>query len=147
MGVQISKSSASAPEFEDNVYDARFDGVSAESHPEWATENGTFGPDNGERFRFDFTLFEGGRMLYNDGDPFTINALTSQAMGKKSKFALYMKGILTPVEAAMIEAGENIDSDTIKGRMVQLALSHNDNGWPKIDAIIPAKKVKSGAAA
>jgi hypothetical protein len=143
VGVQINKSSATAPEFEDNVYDARLDNIVQESHPEWATESGKYGPDDGERIGFNFTLFDGEDMIYReDGKPFTVNKLTSTSMGSNSKFAATMSGILTPVEKALIEAGETVDSDTINGRRVQLVLSHNESGWPKIDAIIPAKKVK-----
>lgn len=148
MGVQISKSSAEAPEFDDDVYTARVDSIVAEDHPEWAKDNGPYGADDGKRIAFNFTLMDGHDpkvaepLAKEDGEDFRVNALTSTAMGKKSKFALYMKGILTPVEQAQIEAGETIDSDGVTGRFVQLVLSHKENGWPQIDAVLPPKKVK-----
>ena len=151
MGVQISNTSATAPEFEDGLQEARFDGLSAESHPEWATENGKYGKDDGERLRFDFTAFDGKEILYVENGkgetvPFEINALTSTAMGKNSRFTAYMSGILTASEQALIKAGQTVDSDSINGRMVLLVLSHNENGWPKVDAVIPAKPVKGAKA-
>jgi hypothetical protein len=152
MGVQISRSSATAPEFDDGVVDARIDNIAQESHPEWATENGKFGKDDGERIGFNFTVMDSNDpakaepILVEDGKgelvPFRVNKLTSTAMGKNSNFTATMAGILTATEKALIEAGETVDSDAVNGRFVQLVLSHNENGWPKIDAVIPAKKVK-----
>lgn len=152
MGVQISKSSATAPEFEDGVVDARIDSIETEAHPEWATENGKYGKDDGNRIAFNFTVMDGNDpktaqpigIEGKDGDivDFHVNSLTSTAMGKNSRFTANMAGILTTTEKALIDAGETIDSDAINGRFVQLVLSHKENGWPAIDAIIPAKKVK-----
>jgi len=141
MGIIIQQElGAGAPEIDDGMFDARFDGISAESHPDWAGPNKFGGVDDGERWRWDFTIFEDGKPVFDEGgDPLEVSTLTNQSVGKKSNGYALFKGILTSGELALIDAGEPIDTSALEGRMCQVVVVHNEKGWPKVSAVLPVK--------
>lgn len=132
-------SGSDAPEFEDGIYPATFNGVSAESHPDWAG-TGKYGKDDdGERLRWDYTLFD-------EGDPFPVNELTNLNFNTVSKTVpkpiQRLKALMTKGEYEAFLDGETPNSDELKGRRCQVQIEHNANGWPKIIAVLPAPKKK-----
>lgn len=153
MGVTIQQGTSEIPEVADGLALSRFDGMAIEKHPDWATESDKFGkPDSGDRIRFEWTLLdeETGAVLYGeDGDPVVVNQLTRVFFGAQSRTYALLKGILTKAELALVDAKEPIDSDALIGRINNLNISHNEKGWPQIDAVIPAtpKQIKLVAAA
>lgn len=149
MGIQFKGSSVSAgaPDIEAGVFDARFDGVEAKT-----LDKSKFDPNV---FIWHFTLFQDGAVIYDDGDPIEVDGLTSQSMNTKSKTTpravKYLKGLLTPGEFAQFEAAaddaeaDGLDAEALEGRMVQVVVSIKDSGWPQVDDVLPAKKVRKAA--
>lgn len=137
---------AGAPDIEPDIYDATFDGIVAEAHPDWAGVNSFGKPDSGDRWRFNFTLLdEDGAVMYDpnsEGDPIEVNVLTNQTMGEKSNAYKIMRGICTPAEMALIDAKQPFNAATLYGRKVQLQIEKNENGWPKITNVLPARRSK-----
>lgn len=154
MGVALTPTTTggTAPEVEDGVYDMRFDGVESEAHPEWAGPNKWGKHDDGNRFRWNFTLLDGeGAVLYDEGEPITLNKLTNTSLNVVSKTTpvavKVLKALLTPAEFAAFEQGTAPDSDKLIGRIVQGVVSTNDKGWPNIDDVMPASKATKARAA
>lgn len=138
MGITLTAntSSAEAPDIEAGVYDARFDGVSAD-----VLKESQFDP---EVFRWDFTLMEDDKVIYLDGDPIELQKLTSRSTNIKSKTTpgavKVLKALMTGEEFARFEAGEGIDAEGLVGRPCQVQVIIKDNGWPAIDTVLPAKR-------
>jgi len=128
---------ADAPEIEDGIYPATFEGVVQESHPDWAGKNKFGGEDDGERLRWDFTC-------YDEGDPVPVNILSNLNFNVKSKTVplavRLLKALLTKGEWDAFLTGASPDSDSLKERRCQVQIEHNENGWPKIIAVLPAGK-------
>lgn len=139
MGITFTATTkgADAPEIEDGIYPADFDGAVQESHPDWAGKNKFGGDDDGERIRWDFTLFD-------QGDPVPVNILSNLNFNVKSKTVplavRILKGLLTKAEYVAFEAGSSPDADSLQGRRCQVQIEHNENGWPKIIAVLPVGK-------
>jgi len=139
MGLTFTATTKSAdiPEIEDGVYPADFDGCAQESHPDWAGKNKFGGMDDGERIRWDFTLFD-------QGDPVPVNVLYNLNFNTASKTVpgniKILKALQSKAEYAAFEAGGDLDADTLQGRRCQVQIEHNDKGWPKIVAVLPAAK-------
>lgn len=146
MGVTFKAASVSAgaPDVEAGIWAARFDGISAK-----VLEKSQFDPNV---FEWAFTLLdETGAVVYDEGEPIEVTALTSRSMNTKSKTTpravRYLKAILTPAEFATFEdeEGAGLDADALAGRVVQVIIEINDNGWPKITDVMPAPRAKSKA--
>lgn len=141
MGVTFagSTTSAGAPNIEAGIYEARFDGVAPKTVP-----NSQFG--NGESLEWTFTLFEDGKVLYDEGEPIEVTGLTSLSMNVKSKTVprgvKYLKGLMTKQEYALFEAEQPTPAEALVGRFCQLIISIKDTGWPKVDDVLPAKSKK-----
>lgn len=148
LGFAGSTTSAGAPDIDPGIYPARFDGVAAK-----VLEKSQFDPNV---YIWSFTLLdEDGATLYDEGEPVTVEALTSRSFNVKSKTTpravRYLKAIMTDAEFARFEIGETVPEEDLVGRTIQLLLSTNDNGWPKVDDVIRVptvkKKIKPASAA
>lgn len=140
--------SASAPKgLEDGLCPAKFLGLAKINHPDWATEKGKFGPDNGDRIHWRFALLdEDGDALYNEGDPIELDVANSanfNTKSDKSKNAAWLKAI-SPAAFAKVDAGIPVDPQELENLPCMLLLEIKDNGWPKIVNVLPpAKKRKA----
>ena len=134
---------ADAPNIEAGMYDGRFDGVEVKF-----IKGGMYG--DGDRFEWAFTLVDDeGAVLYDEGEPVEVTGLTSQSTNTASKTVpravRYLKALMTPAEYAKFEAGEGVDEDALLGRIAQVEVAINDNGWPTVANVIAAR-VKRAAA-
>lgn len=130
--------SADAPDIEAGMYDATFDGVSVKF-----IEGGQYG--DGDRFEWAFTLLDDdGAVLYDEGDPVEVTALTSMSTNVASKTqpkaVRFLKALMEPKEFAAFEAGDGIEEKALLGRKVQVEIAINDNGWPKVVNVLPARQ-------
>lgn len=147
MGVtfQASSSSAEAPDIEGGLYDARFEGVEAK-----VLEKSQFDPN---AFIWTFTLFEDGKPVYMEGDPepVTVDGVTSQSTNTRSKTTpravRYLKALMTADEFAAFEREEPFNAEDLLGRMVQVQVAIKDNGWPKVEDVLSARRARRRAAA
>lgn len=135
--------SKSAPEgVEEGLVPAKFLGLSKQNHPDWAGE-GKFGYDNGDRFHWNFVLTDDdGDELYSDGDPIEVEATNSanfNTKSDKSKNAAWLKAV-SPEAFAAVDAGRPVDPKTLEGAPCMLLLSIKDNGWPKVENVLPPAK-------
>ena len=135
-----SSKSADAPNIEAGIYDARFEGVVAK-----VIEESKFDPN---AFIWSFTLLEEGtdEVLYDGGDPVTVDLVTSQSVNLTSKTVpgaiKALKALMTTKEFALFEAGETMDAEALEGRKVKLIVSIKDSGWPKAEGVIAMKGAK-----
>jgi hypothetical protein len=141
----VSTPTAGAPQgVEAGLCPARFDGLSQQSHPDWAGK-GKFGMDDGERIHWAFTLTDdSGAVLYDEGDPIEVEAVNGTNLNTKSdksRNALWLKN-LSPAAFAAVDAGQPFDADTLIGIPCMLLLSIKDNGWPKVENVLPARKAR-----
>lgn len=149
-----AKAGAGAPDVEDGLALARLDKIEERLVEEWVTDSDKYGnPNDGWVIDLSFTLVDMDReVIYQDGDPITLRQAKvckrASGMGKKSNLYAYVRGMMTPQEFALIEAAtpeEPVDSSFIFGRVYNVQISHNDNGWPQVEAVIgPAKAPKGG---
>jgi hypothetical protein len=142
---------ANAPNIEAGLYDARWDGVEQISHPDWAGK-GKFGKDDGERFHWSFTLLDSdGDVIYEDGDPVELEAVTNINMNVLSKTVPrgvgYLKALMTPEEFAAFVAGGPVVASNLVGRKVQLQVIIKDNGWPAIENVLPGRVARKAKGA
>jgi len=137
------------PEIEDGLYKARFDDINMRVVESFITEKDKFGkPDDGTRFDFLATILddEGEPALKNAEDPDSGEMQLRQAKSVKSFSSddransyFYLKGILTPSEFAawLASTAENpVDLSGVAGRVVNVQVSHNEKGWPQIEAFL-----------
>lgn len=138
MGVTFQqKPGAGAPDVADGLQKGVFVGISEESHPDWAGTDKFGKEDTGDRWRFAFNLVdEDGDILYEEGDPIEVDALTRTTVGKKSAAYAILKGIMTAAELAIVDAQEPFDGTTLEGRKVMVVIEHNDKGWPKVVQVV-----------
>ena len=142
MGITFagSTSSAGAPDVEAGVHDAVFQGVEATT-----IEKSQFDPNV---FEWSFGILDSdGEPLYEEGEPVIVTGVTSRSVNVASKTTpravRWLKSILTAGEFAQFSAGEGFDADALIGRRVQLVVVIKDSGWPKVDDVLPARKVKA----
>jgi hypothetical protein len=161
--------SGSIPTIEDGIYAGRFNGVEVRVVEEFKTEKDKFGkPDDGTRYDFATTVLTEDRepvMLVDvqEGadDPteeFVIRRTAKTVKvfsgGEKSNSYMYLKGILTPAEMALFQESGKGDEQAdamwqaaaakVDGRIVMMQVTHNDKGWPQIEAFLgPAKPPKA----
>lgn len=133
-----------APTIEDGLCLLRFDDLVAKAHDDWATDKDKFGkPDDGQRFHFSFTLVDASRqVVYEEGEPIEVEAVTRTATGSKSNFAAILKGILTPQEFALWEADQPFDGSKLQGRIINASIGHNKSGWPQVESTLGEAKAK-----
>lgn len=140
MGVKLAGGtvSADAPDIEGGIYDARFDGVTAKE-----IEKSQFDP---KVYEWAFTLTEDGAVLYDKGEPIEVTGLSSRSLNLKSKTkpraVRYSRALMTDVEYAQFEAGEEVDGDALEGRPCQVVIIIKESGWPAVDDVLPAKKAR-----
>jgi hypothetical protein len=167
--MNIPKNQAKAgeiPEIEDGIYVGQFKDISVRVVEEFKTDKDRFGkPDDGTRYDFPTIILDEDRqpVLLGEGDdPDAVlvierTAKTVKAIsgGEKSNSYLYLKGILTPAEMAMFQASGRGDEQAdamweaaaakVNGRHVMVQVTHNDKGYPQIEAFLgPAKPPKPG---
>jgi len=135
-----STKSADAPDIEPGLYDGKLSSVIVKF-----IEGGQFG--DGDRFVWTFTLLDDdGAVLYDDGDPIEVDALTSMSLNTKSKTTpkavRFFKALATDAEYADFEAGNGIDSDSLIGRVAQVDVYLRDSGWPSIANVLPKRKAR-----
>jgi hypothetical protein len=153
VGLTVAGSSKSGnpPDIDKGMYDARFDGVRAET-----LEASQFG--NNDVYIWAFTLFEDGKPIREDredhekfGEPVEVEGITSRSTNVKSKTTpravSYLEAIMTEEEFEAFKAEKPIDTDALIGRMVQVQVVIKDSGWPKVDDVLPAKKARSRRSA
>jgi hypothetical protein len=150
MGTTFTASSkaAEAPNVEEGMYDARFDGVSSKR-----VKGGLYTKDteNGDlKLEWAFTLLDDeGAELYDDGDAIQLSKLTGTGFNIASKTVpqevRVLKALLTPAEFAQFEAGEGVDEDALKGRKAQVEVFVKENGWPGIGNVIAARKARKAS--
>ena len=157
------------PEIEDGIHTGRFDDIKVRVVEAFITEKDKFGhPDDGTRYDFATTVFndEGTEpvmlvdVLEGADDPTeefvlsrTAKSVKSISGGEKSNSYAYLKGILTAAEMALFQASGKGDEDAdaawaaaaekVNGRMVKFLVSHNDKGYPQIEAFLGPHKVKA----
>jgi hypothetical protein len=150
---------ATAPNVEDGIYDAIFLGADAKR-----VKGGEFVKDkeNGDpKLEWNFKLFDDdGAVVRNDneesddfGKPVIVSKLTSTSFNIASKTTpgavKMLKALLTAGEFAAFENGEGTpdsEVDTNDGgllnRKCQVEVYTNDNGWPGVGNVLPARKPK-----
>lgn len=148
MGTTFTATSkaAEAPNVEEGMYDARFDGVTSKR-----VKGGLYTKDteNGDlKLEWAFTLLDDeGNALYDDGDPIELTKLTGTGFNIASKTVpqevRVLKALLTPAEYAAFENGEGVNEDSLVGRKVQVEVFVKENGWPGIGNVIAARKSRS----
>ena len=139
----------SAPKVEDGLTLLRFDDLQLKDHPDWAGTDKFAHADDGKRFHFMFTKLDEDRAVEydNNNDPIEIDILTRTATGEKSNFFGVMSHILTPAELVIFQSGEDTDWSYLTGRVVHGNITHNEKGWPQIEAIVGIAKEKKTAVA
>lgn len=153
-----SASGGTPPTIEDGLFVVRFNDIYHKVHEAWATDKDKFGkPDDGGRFHFNTTVLDDNRqpVLLADvkdevDDPtleFEIEALTrNMSSHEKANSYAFLKGILTPAEFALWLAStpsNPADLSGVANREVNVQISHNEKGWPQIEAFLgPAKPLK-----
>lgn len=142
MQIPKANTGAGAPPVEDGLVKLRFDDLKLRDHEDWATEQDKFGkPDDGQRYHFEFTLLDGDKkVVYNEGDPIEVEAVTRTATGAKSNFAALWEGILSKAEFIAWQADEPFDGEKVKGRVLDGQVGHNKSGWPQVERIIGISK-------
>lgn len=148
MGTTFTATSkaAEAPNVEEGMYDARFDGTQSKR-----VKGGLYTKDteNGDlKLEWLFTLLDDeGNELYDEGDPIQLTKLTGTGFNIASKTVpqevRVLKALLTSAEYAAFEAGQGTDEEELKGRKVQVEVFVKENGWPGIGNVIPARKARS----
>lgn len=144
---------STAPEIEDGLYVARFNDIYHKVHEDWAQAKDKFGkPDDGGRFHFNVTILDEDRnpvvpeTAESPDDTLDLEAMTrNMSSHEKAKSHMFLKGVLTPVEFQMwlaSTAEEPADLSAVEGRAVNVQVSHNDGGWPQIEAFLGPAKVK-----
>lgn len=146
MGLTLAgtSKSAEAPELKKGMYDARFEGVRADT-----IENSQFG--DGDVFIWAFTLFEDGSPMREDreehpkfNEAIEVEGVSSRSTNTKSKTTpkavSYLESIMTDEEFENFKAEKPIDTDALIGRMVQVQIEIKDTGWPKVTDVLPAKR-------
>lgn len=136
---------ADAPDIEGGLYDAKFEGVSVKF-----VEGGQFG--DGDRYVWEFTLLDDdGAVLYDDGDPITVDGLTSMSLNAasrtKPKALRYLQALLTEAEYAAFLEAKGIDSDALLGRIVQVDVAIRENGWPSVANVLPRRTRRASRSA
>lgn len=147
--MQLPKSNkgGSAPEVEAGLAVVRLDDIVERAHPDWAGTDNFGNADDGARYHFLTTLVEGAdrAVVYAEGEPVELEAMTRMATGKKSNFRAHMEGILTAAEFAAWDADQPLPEDAkvgpIQGRFINVKVGHNKNGWPLIEDFISPIKV------
>lgn len=159
-----TQNASSAPEIEDGIYVARFNGVSSRVVEQFITEKDRWGhADDGTRYDFNTTILDDDRkpVLLPDAegpdDTLDVNrtakSVKAISNGEKSNSYMYLKGILTPAEMNLFLAAGKGDEQAdamwaaaaakVDGREVMVQITHNDKGWPQIEAFLgPAKARK-----
>lgn len=150
MGTTFTATSkaAEAPNVEEGMYDARFDGTESKR-----VKGGLYTKDteNGDlKLEWKFTLLDDeGNELYDDGDPIELSKLTGIGFNIASKTVpqevRVLKALLTPAEFAKFEAGEGVDEEAMVGRTVQVEVFVKENGWPGIGNVIAARKSRKSS--
>lgn len=148
MGTTFTATSkaAEAPNVEEGMYDARFDGTESKR-----VKGGLYTKDteNGDlKLEWKFTLLDDeGNELYDDGEPIELSKLTGTGFNIASKTVpqevRVLKALLSPAEYAKFEAGEGVDEEAMLGRKVQVEVFVKENGWPGIGNVIAARKARS----
>lgn len=136
---------AGAPPVEDGLGLARFDDLILKAHEDWAGTDKFGKEDDGQRYHFVFTALDDGdqSVLYHEGDPIEVEALTRTATGEKSNFFSILSGLLTPQELAAYQAAtpdQPFDGSALPGRVVHVKYAHNKNGWPFVEQVISVAK-------
>lgn len=172
MNIPQPVAGGSIAEIEDGLYIGRFNDIVEREVDAFKTEKDKFGkPDSGIRFDFNTTLLDANRepvllMDVKEGvdDPdaeFELRQAKSVKVFSSDERAnsfTYLKGILTATELALWEASGkgNAEADAawaaagakVNGRLVNIQVSHNDKGYPQIEAFLgPVKAAKKPAAA
>jgi hypothetical protein len=134
LSFKASTKSASAPEFED-IEGAllRFEGVE-----EKVLDKSQFDP---EVFVWAFTVCDADKkVIYSEGDPLTVDKLTSRSVNVKSKTTpgavKVLKALMTKAEFAKFsdeDEDDKVGEDELIGRFVKADIIHNESGYPAID--------------
>jgi|GEM_PF-3036557 len=151
MGTTFTATSkaAEAPNVEEGMYDARFDGTESKR-----VKGGLYIKDTEKgdlKLEWKFTLLDDeGNELFDEGDPIELTKLTGTGFNIASKTVpqevRVLKALQTGPEFAKFEAGEGVDEDALIGRKVQVEVFVKENGWPGIGNVIPARKARAAAS-
>ncbi len=149
---QATQKAADAPNIEPAVYDLRFDGVEKK-----LVKGGQYqkNPNGDPKIAWKFTLLEDdGSVIYDDGDPVEVEALTGVGFNTASKTVpqevRILKALMTADEFEAWVAGEGVDADELLGRTVQGEVFIKDSGYPGVTNIIAPRRrraVRKTAAA
>jgi hypothetical protein len=153
MNIPAPAASGSAPEIEDGIYVARFNDIDYRVVEQFKTDKDKFGKvDDGGRFDFGATILDEERkpvMLPEAESPDdTLDLRQAKSVkvfssDERSNSYFYLKGLLTPAEFQLwlASTAENpVDLSKVQGREVMVQVTHNDKGWPQIEAFLgPAK--------
>ena len=142
------------PPVEDGLALVRLDTIEQREHADWAGTDQYGNADDGKRIHFVTTLVdETGAPVYDpaddSGDPIELQKVTRTATGKKSNFRAQITAIMTKAEFAAYEAATPeapFDASVIIGRVYNVKVEHNKNGWPQIADFIGVSKVKAAAS-
>jgi hypothetical protein len=145
--------SGSAPEIEDGLYVVRFNDIDYRVVEQFKTDKDKFGkPDDGGRFDFSATVLDDERKpvllpeAESPDDTLDLRQAKSVKVfssDERSNSYFYLKGILTPQEFQLwlASTAENpVDLSSVSGRVLMAQVSHNDKGWPQIEAFLGAAK-------
>lgn len=157
MNIPAPAASGTAPEIEDGIYVARFNDIDYRVVEQFKTDKDKFGKvDDGGRFDFGATILDEDRkpvMLPEAESPDdTLDLRQAKSVkvfssDERSNSYFYLKGLLTPAEFQLwlASTAENpVDLSKVAGREVMVQVTHNDKGWPQIEAFLgPAKPLKA----
>lgn len=155
MNIPAPTASGTIPEIEDGLYVARFNDITYRVVEQFKTDKDKFGKvDDGGRFDFGVTVLDEDRqpvLLPEAEDPTqTLDLRQAKSVkvfssDERSNSYAYLKGILTPVEFQLwlASTAENpADLSAAAGREVHIQVSHNDKGWPQVEAFLGPAKAK-----
>lgn len=121
MGNTFTPSKAEAPEIEEGLYEADFEGIQP-------GPDGQYGPS----IQWNFTA-------YIDGEPEKVNGLSSPSTSVNGK----AYGWLTAILGRQPEVDEKVDLDALKGSRCRVLVEDNKKGWPTVTDVKPASKKKA----
>lgn len=159
MNIPAPVAGGSAPEIQDGLYVARFNDITYRVVESFKTEKDKFGKvDDGGRFDFGATVLDDERkpVLLPEAESPEDTLDLRQAKSVKvfsnddrSNSHFYLKGLLTPSEFASWLASTPeapVDLSHVAGREVNIQVSHNEKGWPQIEAFLGPAKPLGGKA-
>jgi hypothetical protein len=157
-----SGSQGTIPAIEDGLYVVQFNDIEVRIVDQFKAEKNAFGKtDDGTCYDFMATVLDEDRqpVLKEDAESPDDTLDLKQAKRvpvfsshEKSNSYFYLKGILTATEMRLFEAAGKGDEEAdeawaaaaqkVNGRHLNAQVTHNEKGWPQIEAFLGPAKAK-----